>query len=159
MVLVSREGEPAMKRYLFPLIQTLIVGLVVLAFFAVSWFGDSYRFRAEPYDPFNPVYGEFVMLQYPDLAPGAAVEEGTVYVTFKEGDDGYAVIDRISDARFLGSTKGDYYDKLVRVPQLEQYYVEQGTGKGYEDAKKLEVKADVAPWGAIRPRHLDVRSE
>ncbi|MDW2884540.1 GDYXXLXY domain-containing protein [Exiguobacterium artemiae] len=146
-----------MKRYLFPVLQIIIVLGVILSFYSISWFGDSYRFRAEPYDPFSPVYGEYVMLQYPDLKPADSVKKGLVYVTFTTGSDGYAKIDRISNDRFFGSVAGDYYDKYVTIPQLNQYYVEQGTGKGYEDAKKLEVKADVSPWGTVRATDLSVR--
>ncbi len=148
-----------MKKYGFPLVQTLIVLLVVLSFYAISWFGESYRFRAEPFDPFDPLYGEYVMLQYPDLKPDASVKQGLVYVTFITGEDGYARIDKISNDRFFGSVAGEYYDEYVTISQLTQYYVEQGTGKGYEDAEKLEVKADVSPWGTVRATDLTVRNE
>lgn len=146
-----------MKRYLFPVLQIIVVLGVILSFYSISWFGDSYRFRAEPFDPFNPVYGEYVMLQYPDLKPEDSIQKGLVYVTFTTDADGYAKIDRISNERFFGSVAGDYYDQYVTIPQLTQYYVEQGTGKGYEDAKKLEVKADVSPWGTVRATDLTVR--
>ncbi|AFS69375.1 MULTISPECIES: GDYXXLXY domain-containing protein [Exiguobacterium] len=146
-----------MKRYLFPVLQIIVVLGVILSFYSISWFGDSYRFRAEPFDPFNPVYGEYVMLQYPDLKPEDSIKKGLVYVTFTTDADGYAKIDRISNERFFGSVAGDYYDQYVTIPQLTQYYVEQGTGKGYEDAKKLEVKADVSPWGTVRATDLTVR--
>ena len=146
-----------MKRYLFPVLQIIVVLGVILSFYSISWFGDSYRFRAEPFDPFNPVYGEYVMLQYPDLKPEDSVKKGLVYVTFTTDADGYAKIDQISNERYFGSVAGDYYDQYVTIPQLSQYYVEQGTGKGYEDAKKLEVKADVSPWGTVRATDLTVR--
>lgn len=148
-----------MKKYGFAFIQTLIVLLVVLSFYAISWFGESYRFRAEPFDPFDPIYGEYIMLQYPDLKPDASVKQGLVYVTFTTGQDGYATIDKISNERFFGSVAGEYYDEYVTIPQLTQYYVEQGAGKGYEDAKKLEVKADVSPWGTVRATDLVLRNE
>ncbi|VWX38319.1 GDYXXLXY domain-containing protein [Exiguobacterium oxidotolerans] len=148
-----------MKKYGFAVIHTLIVLMVVLSFYAISWFGESYRFRAEPFDPFDPIYGEYVMLQYPDLKPDASIKQGLVYVTFATGKDGYARIDQISNKRFFGSVAGEYYDEYVTISQLTQYYVEQGTGKGYEDAEKLEVKADVSPWGTVRATDLLLRNE
>ncbi|HAZ39495.1 MAG TPA: hypothetical protein DCY39_06385, partial [Exiguobacterium sp.] len=77
-----------MKRYLIPVLQTCAVGLLIVSFFATSWFGTSYRFRAEPFDPFDPVYGEYVMLQYPDLKPGPRIQNGRVYVSFKTDASG-----------------------------------------------------------------------
>ncbi|KOP30694.1 MULTISPECIES: GDYXXLXY domain-containing protein [Exiguobacterium] len=145
-----------MKRYLMPILQTCVVSLLIISFFATSWFGTSYRFRAEPFDPFDPVYGEYVMLQYPDLKPDATVQNGRVYVSFKTDASGYAQIDRISNERFFGSVAGDYYDQYVSIPQLTQYYVEQGSGKQYEKAKALEVRADVSPWGTIRTTDLKI---
>lgn len=145
-----------MKRYLMPVLQTCAVGLLIISFFAISWFGTSYRFRAEPFDPFDPVYGEYVMLQYPDLKPGPTIQNGRVYVSFKTDTSGYAQIDRISNERFFGSVAGDYYDQYVSIPQLTQYYVEQGSGKQYEKAKALEVRADVSPWGTIRTTNLKI---
>lgn len=145
-----------MKHYLMPVLQTCVVGLLIVSFFATSWFGISYRFRAEPFDPFDPVYGEYVMLQYPDLKPGPTIQNGRVYVSFKTDASGYAQIDRISNERFFGSVAGDYYDQYVSIPQLTQYYVEQGSGKQYEKAKALEVRADVSPWGTIRTTNLKI---
>ncbi|WP_294751695.1 GDYXXLXY domain-containing protein [uncultured Exiguobacterium sp.] len=145
-----------MKRYLMPILQTCAVGLLIVSFFSTSWFGTSYRFRAEPFDPFDPVYGEYVMLQYPDLKPDPTIQNGRVYVSFKTDASGYAQIDRISNERFFGSVAGDYYDQYVSIPQLTQYYGEQGSGKQYEKAKALEVRADVSPWGTIRTTNLKI---
>lgn len=148
-----------MKNFLFPLLQTVIVLLIAVSFYAASWFGDQFVLRAEPYDPFDPFYGEYVMLQYPDLKPSGNVENGEVYFTLKESADGYAVIDRIENESFFGSIRGTYYSDQITAPQLEQYYVEQGTGPGLEQAQDLEVTLDVAPWGTIRPVYLEERKE
>lgn len=156
--IMNYEKQHSTKQRL-PLL--LIVGgtfvvLAVFSFFATSWFGTSYRFRAEPFDPFDPVYGDYVMLQYPDLKPGPTIQDGRVYVSFKTDASGYAQIDRISNERFFGSVVGDYYDQYVSIPQLTQCYVEQGSGKQYEKAKALEVRADVSPWGTIRTTNLKI---
>jgi uncharacterized membrane-anchored protein len=148
-----------MKSWLFPVVQTLFVLLLALSFYAISWFGDQFVLRAEPYDPFDPFYGEFVLLQYPDLKPPGTLSDGEVYFTLKEGPDGYAVIDRIEEEPFFGSIAGTNYDGQITAPQLGQYYVEQGTGPGLEDARDLAVTLDVSPWGTIRPVYLEARRD
>ncbi|WKA55008.1 GDYXXLXY domain-containing protein [Planococcus shixiaomingii] len=148
-----------MKAWLFPIIQTLFVVLLALSFYAISWFGDQFVLRAEPYDPFDPFYGEYVLLQYPDLKAPNALKDGEVYFTLKEGPDGYAIIGRIEDEPFFGAIQGTLYGDRITAPQLEQYYVEQGTGPGLEDARDLAVTLDVSPWGTIRPVYLEARQE
>jgi len=148
-----------MKNYLFPMLQTLFVLAIAASFYAASWFGDQFVLRAEPYDPFDPFYGEYVLLQYPDLKPEGPLRNGEVYFTLKEGADGYAVLDRASNNSFFGAIRGTYYGDTLTAPQLEQYYVEQGTGPGFEKAQKLAVTVDVAPWGTIRPIFLEARPQ
>lgn len=148
-----------MKTWLLPILMTLFIALLVTSFYATSWLGDEYLLRAEPFDPFDPFYGEFVMLQYPDLMADSDVDEGPVFFTLKKGADGYAVIDRMENEPFFGAIRGYFYDKRVTAPQLEQYYVEQGLGPELEKAVDLQVTIDVSPWGTIRPIDLEVRSE
>lgn len=148
-----------MKSWLFPIIQSLFVLLLAMSFYATSWFGDQLVLRAEPYDPFDPFYGEYVLLQYPDLRPSSTLDSGEVYFTLKEGSDGYAVLDRIENEPFFGAVRGTYYGELVKAPQLDQYYVEQGTGPDLEKAKELALTLDVSPWGTIRPVYLEARKE
>ena len=148
-----------MKSFLFPVLQSLFVALIVMSFYATSWFGEQFTLRAEPYDPFDPFYGEYVMLQYPDLKPTDSLQNGDVFFTLKEGEDGYARIDRVDTQAFFGSIRGTYYDNRITAPQLEQYYVEQGTGPDLEKARDLAVTLDVSPWGSIRPMSLDVRQD
>ncbi|MGB2991978.1 MAG: GDYXXLXY domain-containing protein [Paenisporosarcina sp.] len=148
-----------MKSFLFPVLQSIFVGLIIMSFYATSWFGEQFTLRAEPYDPFDPFYGEYVMLQYPDLKPTDSLQNGDVFFTLKEGEDGYAQIDRVDTQSFFGSIHGTYYDNRITAPQLEQYYVEQGTGPDLEKARDLTVTLDVSPWGSIRPVSLDVRQD
>lgn len=146
-----------MKNYLFPFLQTLLVATIAISFYAASWFGEQFVLRAEPYDPFDPFYGEYVLLQYPDLKPDGPLRNGDVFFTLKEGADGYAILNKTSNEPFFGAIRGTYYGGTLTAPQLEQYYVEQGTGPGLEDAKELAVTVDVAPWGTIRPVFLEAR--
>ena len=148
-----------MKSFLFPVLQSLFVAMIVMSFYATSWFGEQFTLRAEPYDPFDPFYGEYVMLQYPDLKPTDSLQNGDVYFTLKEDTDGYALIDRIDTSPFFGSIHGTYYDNRITAPQLEQYYVEQGTGLDLEKARDLAVTLDVSPWGSIRPVSLGIRQD
>ena len=148
-----------MKSFLLPVLQSLFVALIVMSFYATSWFGEQFTLRAEPYDPFDPFYGEYVMLQYPDLKPLDSLQNGDVFFTLKEGEDGYARIDRVETQAFFGSIQGTYYDNRITAPQLEQYYVEQGTGPDLEKARDLAVTLDVSPWGSIRPVSLDLRQD
>lgn len=148
-----------MKYWLLPIAQTIFVALMVVSFYAVSWFGDEYVLRAEPFDPFDPFYGEYVMLQYPDLTAPSSLEEGEVYFTLREGTDGYAEIDRIQNESFFGAIRGTMWNNEITAPQLQQFYVEQGLGPGLEEARTLQVTLEVAPWGSIRPRNIEVRDE
>lgn len=145
--------------WVFPILMTLFVAVLLASFYAISWFGEQYVLRAEPYDPFDPFYGEYVLLQYPDLEAPADMKDGPVYFTLEEGPDGFAVISRIENDPFFGAIKGQHYDRRVTAPQLEQYYVEQGTGPELEEAVDLQVTLDVAPWGSIRPVNLEVREQ
>lgn len=148
-----------MKQWILPIVMTLFIAMLVAAFYSASWFGEQYTLRAEPFDPFDPFYGEYVMLQYPDLNEMSNSYEGDIYFTLTEGPDGYAVIDDISNDPFFGAISGYSYGDRLSAPQLEQFYVEQGRGPELERAVDLQVTIDVAPWGTIRPVSIDVREE
>ena len=148
-----------MKSWGFPIVQTLVVVLLLASYYAASWFGEQYVLRAEPFDPFDPFYGEYVMLQYPDLKSTGITNDSSIYFTLKRAEDGYAVIDRIENEPFFGAITGSVYNGSVTAPQLEQFYVEQGTGPDLESARDLQVTIDVSSWGTIRPIDLRKRSE
>ena len=148
-----------MKRWILPIVMTLFIVALVISFYSASWFGDQYTLRAEPFDPFDPFYGEYVMLQYPDLNEASNGYQGDIYFSLKEGSDGFAVIDRISEEPFFGAISGYSYGDRLSAPQLEQFYVEQGRGPELEEAVDLQATIAVAPWGTIRPLDLDVREE
>ncbi|WP_235318400.1 GDYXXLXY domain-containing protein [Planococcus sp. CAU13] len=148
-----------MKQWILPIAMTLFIVLLVAAFYSASWFGEQYKLRAEPFDPFDPFYGEYVMLQYPDLNEASTAYQGDIYFSLKEGSDGFAVIDRISREPFFGAISGYSYGDRLSAPQLEQFYVEQGRGPELEKAVQLQATIAVAPWGFIRPLELDVREE
>lgn len=142
-----------------PLLQSFVVLLIVASFYIVPSVGEKFALRAEPFDPFNPFYGEYVMLQYPDLKPRDNIKEGTIYFTLKTAKDGYAVIDQIDNESFFGGIKGSYWGDRIVAPQLEQFYVEQGKGPELEKARDLQVTIYVSPWGSIRPMDIEKREE
>lgn len=152
-----------MKRWWIPVIQTVAVGLLVLSYYATTWFGEQYVLRAEPYDPWDPFYGEYVMLQYPDINSAAEdtdAENGeTVYFSLEQGEDGYAQVDRMQNSPFPGALHGTYWEDHVSVEQLEQFFVEQGQGPELEEAVDLKATIYVSPWGTIRPYDLEPREE
>lgn len=148
-----------MKKWSMPIFQSIVVIFIVISFYAISWFGKPYILRAEPFDPWDPFYGEYVMLQYSDLKAPNGIREGTVYFTLKTSKDGYTVIDKMKNESFFGGIKGTYYDKRVIAPQLEQFYVEQGQGLNLEKARYLQATIYVSPWGTIRPVKLEQRKE
>lgn len=148
-----------MKAWLFPIIQTVFVVVLLVSYYAASWFGEQYLLRAEPFDPFDPFYGEYVMLQYPDLMTPTTIDSGAIYFTLKTAEDGYAVIDRVETDPFFGAIEGYVYDRRVTAPQLEQFYVEQGQGPQLEEVRDLQVTIDVSSWGTIRPISLEERKE
>lgn len=148
-----------LRTWFLPIFMTLFTAVLVAAFYSASWFGEQYTLRAEPYDPFDPFYGEYVLLQYPDLNEFGGAYEGDVYFTLTEGPDGFAVVDQISDEPFFGAISGSSYGRELTAPQLEQFYVEQGLGPQLESAVDLQVTVDVAPWGTIRPVSISLREE
>lgn len=148
-----------MKAWLFPIIQSVFIVLLLVSYYAASWFGEQYVLRAEPFDPFDPFYGEYVMLQYPDLKSSTNTDDNSIYFTLKTAEDGFAVLDRVEADPFFGAIEGYVYDSRVTAPQLEQFYVEQGSGPQLEEARDLQVIIDVSSWGTIRPISLEERKE
>lgn len=148
-----------LKQWLLPILMTVFIVILVAAFYSASLFGNRYTLRAEPFDPFDPFYGEYVMLQYPDLNAAGGTYEGDVYFTLTEGPDGFAVVDEISYDPFFGAISGYSYSDRLSAPQLEQFYVEQGLGPELERAEDLQVTIDVAPWGFIRPVSIAEREK
>lgn len=152
-----------MKRWIMPAFQTVIVVVILLSYYATTWFGEEFVLRAEPFDPWDPFYGEYVLLQYPDINQAAKqqnFEQGvTVYFTLENGEDGFAQVERIETESFSGAIQGTYYDSHVSIEQLEQFYVEQGRGPELEEAVDLQATIYVSPWGTIRPYDLQPRVE
>jgi uncharacterized membrane-anchored protein len=95
---------------------------------------DRVLIAVEPVDPLDPFRGEYVRLSYPIsriVAPA-----GTVYVPlFREGADTwtgtYAGTDRPDSGTYIrGQSDGSGHI----VYGIEHFYVQEGTGRRYEEA-------------------------
>lgn len=148
-----------MKAWLFPIIQSVFIVVLLVSYYAASWLGEQYILRAEPFDPVDPFYGEYVLLQYPDLKSSIITDDHSIYFTLKTAEDGFAILDRVEADPFFGAIEGFMNDSRVTAPQLEQFYVEQGLGPQLEEARDLQVIIDVSSWGTIRPISLEERKE
>ncbi|WP_342528427.1 GDYXXLXY domain-containing protein [Chryseomicrobium sp. FSL W7-1435] len=152
-----------MTKWLLPIVQTVVVVAILLSYYATSWFGEQFTLRAEPFDPWDPFYGEYVLLQYPDLNEAAEASNfpdgSTVYFSLEQQADGFATIGRIGTEDFIGALHGTVWDGRLTVENLEQFYVEQGQGLALEEAIDLQATIHVSPWGTFRAVDLSVREE
>lgn len=142
------------KAWIIPVVQVFIVIIFVLAVYAVSWFGQTYTFKASSYEPYDPFFGDSVYLEYDDLEGRQDVDSGTVYVTFKEDDTGYATIDRIESKPFFGGVRANYYDRLIYIEEISSYRVPTDEIEMIEGENMFTIQVDVAPWGMIRAHDL-----
>lgn len=143
-----------MTPWLLPIIQVLIAVGFVLLVYAVSWFGQTYTFKATSYEPYDPFFGDSIYLEYDAFEGSQDVESGTVYVTFKAGEDGYATVDRVSSRPFFGGIRANYFDRRVYVDDLSSYRVTDDEADLIQGAKTFEVDVDIAPWGMVRAHEL-----
>ena len=142
------------KAWIIPVVQVFIVIIFVLAVYAVSWFGQTYTFKASSFEPYDPFFGDSVYLEYDDLEGRQDVDSGTVYVTFKEDDTGYATIDRIESKPFFGGVRANYYDRLIYIEEISSYRVPTDEIEMIEGENMFTIQVDVAPWGMIRAHDL-----
>ncbi|WP_214826466.1 GDYXXLXY domain-containing protein [Exiguobacterium algae] len=143
-----------LRVWIIPVLQLAIAILFILLLYAVSWFGTTYTFQVSTYEPYDPYFNDSIYLEYDGLEGRQDVETGTVYVTFKEGEDGYAVIDRIQSKPFFGGVQGNYYDRFVYIEEISSYRVPADDVDQIEGKQSFTIQVDVAPWGMVRPHDL-----
>lgn len=93
-----------MKRlstWIIPAVQVMIAILFVILVYAISWVGETYTFKGTSFEPYDPYFGDSIYLEYDEFEGRHNVETGTVYVSFEQGDDGFAVIDRVESKPFI----------------------------------------------------------
>ena len=153
--------------------QVLILTGIAISNYAIGWYGKEIRIETAPVDPRDPVYGDYVVLNYDisqiDMAlwkeTTAVPDEGKpVYVVLKPGTTTkiagvyeavgvYAKKPSIQDNEVIlkGRIQYRFNDEQIRIRYgLETYYVQEATGKELEDQAlvgQLVAKIKVAPWG------------
>ncbi|WP_024370225.1 GDYXXLXY domain-containing protein [Exiguobacterium sp. ZOR0005] len=143
-----------MTPWLLPIVQVLIAVGFVLLVYAVTWFGQTYTFKATSYEPYDPFFSDSIYLEYESFKGRQDVDPGTVYVTFKTDEDGFATVDRVSSRPFFGGTRANYFDRQVYVDDLSSYRVPESKVENIRGKKEFEVDVDVAPWGMVRAHEL-----
>lgn len=142
------------KAWIIPLLQLLIAVFFILLVYAVTWFGQTYTFEVSSYEPYDPFFSDSIYLEYDGLVGRRDVETGTVYVTFKEGEDGFADIDRIESKPFYGGVQARYYDRIIYIEEISSYRVPEDDIERIEGEKMFTIQVDVAPWGMLRAHDL-----
>ena len=144
-----------MKRFsvwVIPVAQVLIAIVFVVLVYAISWVGETYTFKGSSFEPYDPYFGDYIYLEYDAFKGKQDVETGTVYVSFTEGKDGYAVIDRIESKPFFGGIRANYYDRRLYIEEMGVSQDERDEIKGKQS---FTVQVDVAPWGMLRMYEIE----
>lgn len=147
-----------MKRFsvwVIPVAQVLIAIVFVILVYAISWVGETYTFKVSSFEPYDPYFGDSIYLEYDAFKGRQDVETGTVYVSFKEGSEGYAVIDRIESKPFLGGIRANYYERLLYIEEMGSYRVSQDEIDAIKGKQSFTVQVDVAPWGMLRMYEIE----
>ncbi|WP_215141435.1 GDYXXLXY domain-containing protein [Exiguobacterium qingdaonense] len=138
------------SKWTIPVIQVFIAILFVILVYAVSWVGETYTFEGTSYEPYDPYFGDSIYLEYDALKGRHDVDTGTVYVSFQQGDDGFATIDRIESNPFFGGVRANYFDRVVYIEEMNVYRVSQDEVEAVEGEQSFTVQVDIAPWGMLR---------
>ncbi|WP_219835971.1 GDYXXLXY domain-containing protein [Paenibacillus sp. R14(2021)] len=149
-------------------LQLLFLAGIVLFHYSALWVGKDIRLQTVPVDPRDQLYGDYVQLNYQinsveqtkwKSASPEPKRGGSVYVRLAENRstktyEVTGVYDR-KPSRSAGEVvlKGrvQYMDSdRIRITYgLEQYYVQENTGKSLEQrAGNLIVHIKAAPWGS-----------
>lgn len=142
------------SKWIIPAVQVIIALLFVLLVYAISWAGETYTFKGTSYEPYDPYFGDSIYLEYDAFDGRREVDTGTVYVTFKEGEDGFAEIDRIESKPFFGGVRANYYDRLLYIEEMRSYRVSEEEIDQVKGENSFIVQVDVAPWGMLRMHDL-----
>ncbi|SEB10092.1 Uncharacterized membrane-anchored protein [Thalassobacillus cyri] len=158
-----------MKRFAFygvVLLQVLFLAGMSVSYYAMDAFGQTIKLETAPVDPRDIFYGDYVILNYEiemieeKKWSGEIPEYGeAVYVLLEESENGlFQVVDASCDKMETKADqvrlKGKYqwHNEGQSVHQvtygINRYYVEENTGKQYEQQREeMVVEVVVAPWG------------
>ncbi|WP_308638635.1 GDYXXLXY domain-containing protein [Paenibacillus silvisoli] len=149
-------------------LQLLFLAGIACFHYSALWVGKEITLQTVPVDPRDQLYGDYVQLNYEINSPPSSAWKGAgrqpergdvVYVLLaenvKEGDFEVVSVHDQKPSHSAGEVvlKGrvQYADYgTIRIHYgLEQYFVEENTGKALEErAGNLLVHVKVAPWGS-----------
>ena len=124
------------------LVQLYVPAKMILDRENVLATGKEYKFNVEPIDPSDPFRGKYITLRFKDTRfdnqTGVEWIKGeTVYVRFKLDNNGFAIIDTVSEEKPTNTS--DYLKTKIRYNRsvkflFDRYYMEES--KAYQ-AEKL----------------------
>lgn len=135
--------------------------------------GTEIRLRAVPVDPRDVLRGDFVVLRYPisvldratiESDPGVSTINQEVFVTLVEEENGWEAL-RVGVAPpeqglFLrGRVRSASAERLEIVYGIESFFVPEGEGRRYEEARdreRLWAVVSVSPQGVAILKGLEI---
>lgn len=150
-----------MKKYLLPvLILTILVQLFVPAYFVFEKYdtlktGGEYKFEVSLYDPYDAFRGRYVSIQTAtqlnlyEKYNSSALFQGSKYGLISVGDDGFAFINSVTDAKpktgdYVKSSKSNYF-----IMPVERYYTDEDIAPQLEQFL-LYNRKEVKPYIILR---------
>ncbi|MCA1022534.1 GDYXXLXY domain-containing protein [Halobacillus litoralis] len=155
------------QRWFYGLVsaQILFLLLMAAAYYAMDMVGEKVVLKTAPVDPRDPFYGDYVELGYEiEEVPGdqweeeGASERGEkVFLLLEADEEGIYELQKAGTERF-DSAKGQvvlparylWEDERASIHHvdigLNRYYVEENTGKMWEQGEERLVTIVLAPW-------------
>ncbi len=126
------------------LVQLVAIFGLFLPYALIVSAGESVRLLSVPVDPWSPLRGEYVTLDY-EIATGvteADIGEMThpLYAILEPGEDAYNLVGIVDNQPEL--TEGQvclvasWNGWILRFPDIAQYFVEEGVGRELEQAQR-----------------------
>ncbi|WP_079480662.1 GDYXXLXY domain-containing protein [Halobacillus salinus] len=152
--------------YVLVALQAAFLIVMSVGFYAMDEWGETINLKTEPVDPRDPFYGDYVVLNYQvESFPSSKwegkddVERGDkVYLLLENEEDGVSSLIKASDHPLNPDANQivvesrmewrDQYNDNYRVDLgLDRYYIEENTGREWEQAEDRIVTIVLAPWG------------
>lgn len=165
------------KKTIFILIvvfQIVVLTFITGSYYAVDFFGKEITLEAEPVDPRDIFYGDYVILRYEIQTldrslwkgEGQPDEEQRLFVKLEPDGEFYSATglfaekpDTSGDEVVLeAELRHDRSNEYFVEYGLERYYVPEGTGGRLEEQREgMTVDIRVAPWGQAKIKELHVK--
>ncbi|SDN36902.1 Uncharacterized membrane-anchored protein [Fictibacillus solisalsi] len=145
------------------ILQVLVLFGIAGSYYGVDYFGKEIQLKTKPVDPTDVFSGDYVSLNYeisdaPDsLWKGEPIKEPTPVYVVLAPENGKYHIEKLTN-RSPDVSGSQVYLKAKATPSmvgmlhleygLERFYVEENTGKKFEEpGQEYSVAVKVAPWG------------